>query len=722
MEQLRPQPLSPSDEADVLAVVRRIADLVGVPFELSSARAAFEQACSASSTMPGWAVPMHEAASSVGVRLRPWSGSARDAWARSRGDLPMVTAIVGPDGASTWVVVGGRTILGAAVWEPVAGEDMLRMSWRAFARRLGEGDPEAPRSWLLAEPVAPAVDLLGAPGEGLGAFARLWALLRSERQDLGVVLVYAAGIGVLGLATPVVVQVLVNTVAFGALLVPILVLSFILFLALAFAAVLRGFKRHVVELLQRRVFVRMVADLAWRLPRVKVSAFDKQHGPELLNRFFDVLTVQKAASSILVDGVSAAMQAIVGLILLAVYHPVLLGFDLFLLIAIVGLLVGLGRRGPATAIRESKVKYQMAGWLEEVAAHPGLFKLSGGSQLSEQRADEIAHSYLDAREAHFVVFFRQYMGTLFLQVVAASGLLGLGGWLVVERQLSLGQLVAAELVVASVLAAYAKFADKLETFYDLLAGLDKLGTLVDLPLEDQRGTSLPPSASPLAVAVDGASFAFPDGGNVFDDLDLDLEPGAKVGVLGGDGSGKSVLADLLVGLRPPTGGRVRMDGLDVRELRPDSVRRYTALCRGEEVVSGSLAENVRLGRPDHSRTDILEALGAVGLAHTVDGLPMGLDTPLAPNGAPLSHTQVMRLMLARAIVGSPRLLVVDQTLDALAPSTRGLVFEVLLAPDAPWTLVVLTQDPFVLDALPRRYRLHRGRLVGDGTARAVEVR
>ena len=499
MQEVHPPRLTVSDEADVLAVVRRVASNVGLGFDTRAARTAFAQACSSRSDMPEWAVPMHEAAGAVGLRLRPWSGSARDAWARARADLPMITALTGPDGSRTWVVVGGRGVRRVEVWEPAADDERRPLSWRDFVRRLGEGDAERPRSWLLAEPAAPAGDLIGTPGAELGAFARLWSLLRNERKDLWVVAIYAAAIGVLGLAVPVVVQVLVNTVAFGALLIPILVLSFILFLALAFAAVLRGFKRYVVEILQRRVFVRMVADLAWRLPRVRVSAFDRQHGPELLNRFFDVLTVQKAASSILVDGVSAVIQAVVGLLLLAVYHPALLGFDVFLLLAIVVLLIGLGRRGPATAITESKVKYQVAGWLEEVAAHPGVFKLAGGAELAVQRADEISHRYLDARESHFKVFFRQYMGTLGLQVVAASGLLGLGGWLVVERQLSLGQLVAAELVVASVLAAYAKFADKLETFYDLLAGLDKLGTLIDLPLESQGGVNLPPSTTPIGT-------------------------------------------------------------------------------------------------------------------------------------------------------------------------------------------------------------------------------
>ena len=139
-------------------------------------------------------------------------------------------------------------------------------------------------------------------------------------------------------------------------------------------------------------------------------------------------------------------------------------------------------------------------------------------------------------------------------------------------------------------------------------------------------------------------------------------------------------------------------------------------CRGDH------RDNLRLGRPSLTRTELSAALDAVGLTSVVEGLPAGLDTPLAPTGAPLSLTQVMRLMLARAIVGRPRLLVVDQTLDALSPNTRGLVLEQLLAPDAPWTLLVFTQDPFVFDAFPTRHRLVDGQLAEARSARALEIR
>jgi ABC-type bacteriocin/lantibiotic exporter with double-glycine peptidase domain len=721
-----PTPTSSGDESTVLAVAERTARVVGVAWDPAASRSAFQAWIPGQADpLPEWAQPMGEVFRSLGMRVRSWTGTAAEAYRRARADLPMLGVVAGADGTPTWILVGGRRFLGGvAAWEPDEDDVQLRLSRAEFLRRFSANGADLPRLWLLPEPVAPAADLLGPGGSNYGPFRRLLYLLSAERGDMGVVLVYAIGIGVLGLATPVIVQVLVNTVAFASLTLPIVVLTVLLLVALTFSAILRSLKRYAVEMLQRRIFVKMAMDLAWRLPRVRAAAFDEVYGPSFVNRFFDTMTVQKAASSLLIDGLSAGIQAIVGLVLLAVYHPALLGFDLFLLGSMFLVIWGLGIGGPKSAMKESKAKYAVASWLEEVAAHPVLFKLPGGEVLARQRLDDLAHSYLDYREAHFKVFFRQYMGTLGLQVVAATGLLGLGGWLVLEGQLSLGQLVAAELVVASILAAFSKFSEKLDVFYDLIAGVDKLGSLVDLPLEGESGGSLPVSGGPIGLSLQQVGFSFPGGGDpVLSGVDLELRPGEKVAIVGDDGAGKSVLADIVYGLRQPTVGRILVDTSDLRELRPQAVRRFAALCRGEEVVSGSLAENIALGRTEIERSDLREVLDQVGLTPVIERLSEGLDTELAPTGAPLSNTQIMRLMLARAMVGRPRLLVVDHTLDALSAQARGPLLDALMAPDAPWTLILLTQDPTLLDAFPRRYRLSRGILTSaEGRFRTLEVR
>lgn len=321
------------------------------------------------------------------------------------------------------------------------------------------------------------------PWHGVSPMTRLGRLLEAERQDMWVVVAYSLAIGILTLVVPVVTQSVVNTIAFGTVLQPLVLLALIVLLALTFSAALRALRHWVVEVLQRRIFVRVISDAVMRLLRVRVEAFDAGHGPELVNRFFEVVTVQKGAAILLIDGLAILIQTVAGLMLLAVYHPLLLAFGAVLFAAIFVIVVPLGFGAVSTAVMESKAKYEMAAWLEEIARHSATFKSPYGATLATEQANAITARYLAQRSNHFKILFRQIIGSLVLEAVASAVLLGAGGWLVMQRQLTLGQLVAAELIVAVVVGGFAKFGKQLETFYDLLAAMDKLGYLTDLPLE-----------------------------------------------------------------------------------------------------------------------------------------------------------------------------------------------------------------------------------------------
>jgi ABC-type bacteriocin/lantibiotic exporter with double-glycine peptidase domain len=298
---------------------------------------------------------------------------------------------------------------------------------------------------------------------------------------------------------------------------------------------------------------------------------------------------------------------------------------------------------------------------------------------------------------------RQIFGSFALQAFASSMLLGIGGWLVINRQLTLGQLVASEIVVALMMSAFTKFGKQLEVFYDLSAAMDKLGDLVDLPLERSGGdASLPPSG-PLGLRVRDLTVHYEEGGRPALALRaFDVAPGARVGIRGRIGAGKSTLSDVLFGLRTPTTGVVEVGGVDLRSLPFGAVRQATALVRGIELFPGSIIDNVRLGRSELSHETLTRALAAVGLLDELQALPEGLDTLLHPHGRPLSYRQACRLMIARAVVGRPRLLVLDGILDAIdRPEEQAQVAAVLFAPDAPWTLVCISERPDVLAACTR---------------------
>ena len=565
---------------------------------------------------------------------------------------------------------------------------------------------------LLLDPVLPASVLSPAGNDHASPLARLWSLGRVESQDLGVVLLTSLTIGLLSLATPLVVQVLINTVALATLRQPIIVLAGLLFTCVALVGLLRVFQRGVVEVLQRRIFVRLVADLSARLPRVRLPALEAEYGPELVNRFFDVLTVQKSAKHLLLDGLAVVLQAAVGLLLLAFYHPALLAFSVLLVLALGLILLPGANATQLAAIQESKAKYAVAGWLEELARNPFSFRGGAGVAWALRRADALSQSWVLSREAHFRRFLRQYAGVVGLQAVAGAGLLAVGGLLVGEGQLSLGQLVASEFVLASVLSALTKFSEKLEVWYDLTAAIDKLGHLVELPLERGSGRAGPRPPGPAHVELQQLSFRFPRSSWGLGPLDLVLEPGERCLVAGGTASGKSTLASLLLGLRDPSAGRVLLDRADLRELQLESVRDQVHLLSAVEVIQASIADNITMDSSDPPEpAELRQILDRVGLRGAVAALPDGMDTHLSPVGAPLSSGRVRALMVARALAARPRLLIIDEVLDGLSTAEQARLVEALSPPERPWSLLVFSRHPDLPGPFDRRLRLAEGNWV-----------
>ncbi len=517
-----------------------------------------------------------------------------------------------------------------------------------------------------------------------------------------VIVIYGVALGLLSLAVPIAVQSLVNTVAFGSLIQPLVVLTILLAVALIGAAILRALQIRIAEMLQRRLFVRIVMEIGARLPRVSATALRKANGPELLNRFFDVFTTQKSLTALLLGGVDAVLIALVGLLVLAFYHPVLLAFDLVLIAGAALVLIPLGRGGTTTSIAESKAKYAVAGWLEEMARHPFSFKLAGGQELGCNEVESLAKAYLDKRDRHFRIVFRQVVGALTIEVVASVALLAVGGLLVIERQLSIGQLVAAELIVTAVVASIAKLGGKVETFYDLVAAVDKLGEILDLPLERSDGEELPPRpVAPATLLVQDVAVGAEPGAEE-GRVSLDVRPGERVSIGGASERETSRLVDAIFGLEPLEAGIIEIDGHDIRDLSLRELRRRVAVVRDAEVFPGCILDNLRAANAGLSSEQAWDALGRVGLAEAVKSLPEGLRTPILRDGAPLTSTQIVALTIARVLAGNPSILVLDRSLDRLGPSQAAEIAKHLLS-TRDVSMVVVSDDPTVHEAADRHF-------------------
>ncbi len=638
-----------------------------------------------------WASAVTRATCRAGLDVASFRVEGIDELERLRElDMPALTRV----GERWLVLVGARGPMLDLIIIDELGEQSRRMRPAALLDWLVAHTSAAlPMRWLAVEPRQLLVGVEGAttPIRRLVAFARL------ERSDLGVVVVHAVAIGAATLAVPVAVQALVNTVATSAMLQPLVVLGLLLLIALGFVGVLRVSQAVVVERIQQRLFARVAVDFARRLPRLAPLARDRHSGPELVNRFFDVITLQKSAAALLLDGTALILQVAVGLLLLAFYHPWLLVFDLALILGIVTVVVVAGRGAMASSIAESAHKYTMAAWLEDIAGAPLRFADARSRDFADARAEILLREWLVARNKHFSRLLRHFVGGIGLQVVSSVGLLAIGGWLVIERQLTLGQLVAAELVVAIIGAGLGKLGKHLESFYDATTAATKLGRILDLPLEAAGGEPLPFTNQPLAVELRDRSTH---------EVTLELAAGQRLGLIGCTVAHAQLL-DLLYGLAEQPGMLARLDGHEAAGLELESLREQVVLVRGAELVAGSVLDNLDGRAIASDGEDLGPLLERVGLRERLEGLPHGLHTKLLPDASPLDRTDARRLALVRGLLAHPRLLLIDRDLDGLGltPSQRTALLDWIFDRQRPWTLIVASEDPELLARCDQRLSL-----------------
>ncbi|GEP46327.1 peptidase domain-containing ABC transporter [Brevifollis gellanilyticus] len=688
----------------------QLVSITGGEYDMEQARRAVLQAgraCEAEDPLAA----LTAAAAVVHLRVTPVRRPLAELIWQVRDDAPLV---IWHEVERRWVVITYAGWLRLRIAEREHPNHRVTLSRSALARRLGLPGVNAvvEAGIVQAERAVQGMSAAAlshghghghknghAHGHGHGSVSpvrRFFGLLKAERQDIRTLLIFSVFAGLLYLALPLAVDAVVSNLAFGGQQLPyvqaLVILSIALFACLALQAVVTGFQYYVSDVIQRRIFVRAASDLAHRLPRVRAEALDEVHAPELVNRFLDVVTAQKSTALLLLDGVNLVFSTLTGMLLLALFHPLLLTFVGVMLVVIILILWLCGRGAVSTSIEESRMKYDLVNWYEEIAHFPFLFKGPAGYSLAAQRADHLAAGYIDARTRHFRILMRQIAGLLTLQVVAAAALLVTGGYLVISQQITLGQLVASELIISAIVASLSKLGKQLEAWYDAMAAMDKLGHIFDLETEREGGERPAKCEGAASVKAEGLSFGYLEGVPLFGGQNFDVPPGARVAVVGPHGSGASSLLDILFGLRQPVSGYVTVDGLDLRSWYLEALRESVMLLRRDEIVDGTVVENLRLGRTDIGMDEIRAALARTGLLEDVLLRPEGLNLRLKIGGAPLSGNQRTRLLLSRALVQKPRLLLVDELLDGVDESCFRELCGAILDKSLPWTVVVTTRD------------------------------
>ena len=662
------------------------------------------------SVLAGLTDAMLETGSRVGISYLRRTVGRSEAAALFRSQRGPIVVMV--PGNGTAFAVSVLVPHGESAWDvhefPDYGASVVtRLDATAVALRINAGGAEC---FLAARLVEPGHEQFGTP------LGRLLDLFVDERGQIGLVYLYATLVGLFSLTLPLGVQAIIGLVSGGLILQPVMLLvTFVVLGTLAYG-VLQVMQLSVVETIQQRVFARFALEFSVRLPRLAMERRVGEDLSERMNRFFEVVTIQKSGAKLLIDGSTALLQVLFGLLLLTVYHPYFAFFGAAMVLVLVVIFRWTGPRGLATSLKESSYKYRVVQWLEETARSAIAFKFAGRTSLPLARMDEHVSGYLKYRRAHFGVLVQQKIAMIVFKTLVTGSVLVLGSLLVIDRQISLGQFVASEIVVVTVIAGIDKLIASVADVYDLLTAVEKLGHVRDLELESTGGLAVPATGTGMSLALRDVSFTY-DGASepTLRDISVSIGAGDRIGVVGAFGSGESTLLRVIAGVYGGYDGTLIYDGITRTDLDGTSLRGSIGqVLPGEVLFEGSIEENVSMGRAGIDARAVMDALEKVGANDFVQSLSQGLRTELPPGGRTLPATMALRVLLARAIVAKPRLLVLDEVFSTLAPSDRKALIAMLTGRDVPWTLVAVSHDDGFLERCDRVIVLRDGVVAAEG--------
>ncbi|MCA6074737.1 peptidase domain-containing ABC transporter [Fulvivirga sedimenti] len=552
----------------------------------------------------------------------------------------------------------------------------------------------------------------------LNPLQRLMRLLSEEKKDIFYIYIYAVLIGLISLTLPLGIQATVSLISGGVVFSSVYVLIALVIIGVFAAGGLQVMQITLVEFLQRRVFTKAAFEFAFRIPRIKNEALLNYYAPELMNRFFDVLTLQKGLPKLLIDLSAGVIQILFGLILLSLYHPFFVFFSLLLVGMLVLIFYFTGPKGLSSSIKESKYKYKVVYWLEELARTINSFKISGNTPLPIRKTDYNVNNYLKNRKVHFGVLVNQYIFILLFKGLVTGGLLIIGTILVVQREITLGQFVASEVIIILTLNSVEKIIMYMDVVYDMLTAVDKISQVTDLPLEKSGGIDIPKHLLErgMEVRVKKLSYKFPGSTDyVLKDVETHIRSGERICISGGAGSGRTVFTKVLTGLHQGYEGIITMDGYSLRDLDLTNLRdKIGKNVSQEDIFEGTIFENVLLSKPNSKAEDALWALDKVNVGDTINAMPEGLDTPMLSGGKGLSRGVVNKIILARCLAKRPSLLVLNDFFKDFIQSERLSLIQMLTAKEHNWTLIVVSNDPFIMAACDRVLLFEEGRITGNG--------
>lgn len=545
---------------------------------------------------------------------------------------------------------------------------------------------------------------------------RFFKLLQMDRKDIYQIFFYAIFAGLVSLSLPLGVQAIINFIQSGRVSVSWIVLVIFVVSGVALVGFLAFMQLRITENLQQKIFVRSSFEFAYKLPKIKFDdLYQNIYPPELANRFFDTITIQKGSSKILLDFSAALLQIGFGIILLSLYHPFFIVFGILLVILLYLIFKYSYNPGVETSLKESKYKYQVADWLQEIARNKTSFRNETNFDYALKKNDSIVANYLQYREKHFAIIKRQFGQLVFFKIIITAGLLLLGGYLVITQQMNIGQFVASEIVILLVINSVEKIIIGLETFYDVLTSLEKIGQVTDMEYEAESSAEINSCYTAINLELENISVKFPNNADaLLKEISLHVSQGEKIILNGKNGSGKTTLIRILAGMLAPTSGAFFVNDDTFRQINLQQYRSQVAtIIQGETPFEGTLLENITFNDPTISDEQIRWSIEAAQLTSFFRTLPNGLDTEILPEGKQLSSSNAQKILIARSIVKKPKVLFYEDPTDRMDDETARQIIDFICQPEHKWTVVVSSTNTYWKEKASRTITMEKGRIIKD---------
>ncbi len=494
-----------------------------------------------------------------------------------------------------------------------------------------------------------------------GALKRLWDLLNLEKKEISSIYFFAIFSGLVQLSLPLGVQTIIGLMLGTTMVTSIYILVLGVVVGVFMVGWLQISQMRVIEKIQQQIFTRFAFDFATIIPKLKLNETDNYYLPEKANRFFDTVTVQKGLAKLLLDVPMAGIQIVFGLILLSLYHPAFILFGIALVVVLWFILKATSRYGLETSLVESKYKYAVAGWLEEIARVVITIKYSKNNSLNVQRTDKNLVGYLTARTKHFGVLLLQYKSLVFFKVAITLTMLSVGSYLVINQQINIGEFIAAEIVILTVIGAVEKLIGSLDNVYDVITGLEKLATVTELPTENSGTLTLANDNNGLSVTLQDVGYSYVNNQMVLEHVNLSIPAGAKVLINGNEGSGKSTLVKVMAGCFDDYQGKLLYNDIPFGNYEIRSLRNQIGLHLNQnDLFLGTVLENITLRNSETTPQEIITLAEKLGFGGFLNTFSQGFDTIIDPTGKKLTESTLKKLMLLRTFIGNRKLILLNE--------------------------------------------------------------